>query len=114
MPTVKVVTDATFHHDVLRASLPVLVEFWAPWCQPCKQLAPILDQIAQEQVDRLVVAKVDIDENPRTTTDHGVTSVPTIALFVNGAPVKLLSGARTKGRLLAQLADYLWSTERSS
>lgn len=101
------VTDATFHDEVLRAALPVLVEFWAPWCQPCKQLAPILEQISDEQAGRLVVAKVNTDENPRVTGEHGVTSVPTIALFVNGAPVKILSGARTKGRLLAQLTDYL-------
>lgn len=103
----KVVTDQTFRDEVLRANTPVLVEFWAPWCQPCKQLAPILDDIATEQADRLVVAKVDIDQNPVTTVQNGVTSVPTLALFVNGAPVKVLSGARTKGRLLAQLAEHL-------
>lgn len=107
MSAAKVVTDGTFHSEVLRANTPVLVEFWAPWCQPCKKLAPILDEIAVEQADRLVVAKVDIDENPVTTAQNGVRSVPMLALFVNGAPVRVLSGARTKGRLMAQLADHL-------
>lgn len=107
MSAAKVVTDRTFHDEVVRAASPVLVEFWAPWCQPCKRLAPILDDIATEQADRLVVAKVDIDENPVTASQHGVRSVPTLALFVNGAPVRVITGGLTKGRLLAQLTEYL-------
>lgn len=107
MSTARAVTDRTFHDEVLRAASPVLVEFWAPWCQPCKQLAPVLDDIAAEQADRLVVAKVDVDENPVTTAQNGVRSVPTLALFMNGAPVRVLTAARTKGRILAQLTEYL-------
>jgi thioredoxin len=104
---VRIVTDDTFEAEVLRADLPVLVEFTAVWCGPCKTLAPILESIAAEESERLAVAAIDVDENPATTMKYGVMSMPTLMVFRAGEPVKSMVGARPKSRLLRELEDVL-------
>ena len=104
---VKPVTDSTFSADVLQSPTPVLVDFWAEWCGPCRMMAPMLDDIAAAHADRLTVAKVNIDENPVSSETYNVMSVPTIAVFVAGEQVKQIVGARPKSTLLRELGDYL-------
>ncbi|MCX5206499.1 thioredoxin [Streptomyces sp. NBC_00237] len=99
------VTDATFEDEVLRAGLPVLVEFTAAWCGPCRQLAPVLSAIAEEERGRLKVVQLDVDANQETTVAYGVLSMPTLMVFRDGEPVKAMVGARPKRRLLAELAE---------
>ncbi|MFK8911004.1 thioredoxin [Streptomyces sp. YS-3] len=104
---VEMVTDATFEQEVLEADLPVLVEFTADWCPPCRQLAPVLSQIAFEEGDRLKVVALDVDRDPRTTLKYGVLSMPTLMVFRGGEPVKSMVGARPKRRLMQELEDVL-------
>jgi thioredoxin 1 len=104
--TVKV-TDATFKSDVLDSGKTVLVDFWAEWCGPCRMVAPVLDEIAGENKDKLTVAKLDIDANPATARDYHVMSIPTMIVFQGGQPVKQIIGAKPKAALLSDLADYL-------
>jgi thioredoxin 1 len=104
--TVKV-TDSSFADDVLTSDKPVLVDFWATWCGPCKMVAPVLEEIAAENKDRLTVAKLDIDENPNTARDYQVMSIPTLILFQGGKPVKQIVGAKPKAALLSDLSDVL-------
>lgn len=104
--TVKV-TDASFADEVLTSEKPVLVDFWATWCGPCKMVAPVLEEIASENKDKLTVAKLDIDENPGTARDYQVMSIPTMILFQGGKPVKQIVGAKPKAALLADLSDVL-------
>jgi thioredoxin 1 len=101
------VTDADFEAEVLGADLPVLVKFTADWCGPCRQLAPVLKDIAFEEGDRLKIVRVDVDRNPDTTVAYGVLSTPTLMVFQGGEPVKSMVGARPKRRLLEELADVL-------
>jgi thioredoxin 1 len=100
-------TDSTFDEFVAGADLPVLVEFSAAWCGPCKMLAPILHQLAAEQAGRLLVGEIDVDKNPETQRRYGVMSMPTMVLFVNGQEERRLVGARGKAHLLQELADHL-------
>jgi thioredoxin 1 len=100
-----VVTDDSFAQDVLSSSTPVLVDFWATWCGPCKMVAPVLEEIAGEKAGELTVAKLDVDENPATARDFQVVSIPTMILFKDGAAVKRIVGAKGKAALLRELAD---------
>ncbi|MFG3284825.1 thioredoxin [Streptomyces sp. NPDC048111] len=101
------VTDETFADEVMRPGLPVLVEFTADWCPPCRQIAPVLSALAEEEADRLKIVQLDVDTNPLTTTRYGVLSMPTLMVFVDGEPVKSMVGARPKRRLLQELEDVL-------
>jgi thioredoxin 1 len=103
--TTKEVSDASFSTDVLSSNKPVLVDFWATWCGPCKMVAPILEEIASERADQLTVAKLDVDANPETARDFQVVSIPTMILFKDGQPVKRIVGAKGKAALLRELSD---------
>ncbi|WP_308365769.1 MULTISPECIES: thioredoxin [unclassified Streptomyces] len=101
------VTDADFEAEVIREpGRPVLVEFTADWCGPCRQLAPVLSAIAAEQADRLKVVQIDADSNPATVTRYGVLSMPTMLVFRDGEPVKQMVGARAKRRLIQELEEF--------
>ncbi|MEU9097283.1 thioredoxin [Streptomyces sp. NPDC048361] len=101
------VTDETFDAEVMKAGLPVLVEFTADWCGPCRQLAPVLSALAVEEADRLKIVQLDVDRNPETTAKYGVLSMPTLMVFRAGEPVKAMVGARPKRRLARELEDVL-------
>ena len=101
------VTDASFADDVLGSDKPVLVDFWATWCGPCRMVAPVLEEIAGEHSDKITVAKLDVDSNPTVARDYQVLSIPTLILFKGGEPVKQIVGAKPKAALLADLSDYL-------
>jgi thioredoxin 1 len=107
MPGPVAVSDATFESEVLAADSPVLVDFWASWCGPCKAIAPIVEEIASEEAGRLKVVKVDVDENGQTAMRFGIQSIPTLVLFKAGEPVERLIGARSKRDLLEHLEPYL-------
>lgn len=107
MANVTELTDSTFDEVVGSADRPVLVDFTAAWCGPCKAIAPVLEDIATEQADRLQVAQIDVDANPRTTLRYEVMSMPTLILFKDGEPQRRLVGARGKHNLLEHLADVI-------
>jgi len=105
-PTVTV-TDKSFGEDVLASDKPVLVDFWATWCGPCKMVAPVLEEIAAEHADKITVAKLDVDANPVVPRDYRILSIPTMIVFRGGKPVKQIVGAKPKAALLDDLADIL-------
>lgn len=107
MGNITTTTDATFDADVLKSTKPVLVDFWAPWCGPCKAVAPILEEIAGTHGERLSIVKLNTDENPRTAAKYGITSIPTMNVYVDGEIVKTIMGAQPKPRLLRELEPFI-------
>jgi thioredoxin 1 len=101
------VSDATFEEEIGAATEPVLVDFWAEWCGPCKMIAPVLEEIAEEYDGRLRIAKLNVDDNPQTARRFDVMSIPTLILFKDGQPKKRVVGAKGKNALLADLAEFV-------
>lgn len=107
MSAAPAVTDASFDADVLQSSKPVLVDFWAEWCGPCRAVGPILDQIRAEHGDKLEIVKLNVDENPGTAAKYQITSIPAMKVFHNGEVVKTIIGAKPKPALEADLASFI-------
>ena len=100
-------SDATFDESVGSAETPIVVDFWAEWCGPCKMIAPALEEIASEQSGRIRIAKLNVDDNPDTARRFDVMSIPTLLVFQDGQPVKRLVGAMGKGQLLQDLSEFI-------
>jgi thioredoxin 1 len=100
-------SDATFDEHVKGSDVPVLVDFWAEWCGPCKMIAPVLEEIAEEQAGKIQIVKLNIDDNLEVTRRFDVMSIPTLILFKDGEPEVRMIGAKPKGQLLQELSDYL-------
>jgi thioredoxin 1 len=105
--TIQTLTDSTFDEEVAASSEPILVDFWAEWCGPCKMIAPVLEEIAGEQTGKLKVAKLNVDDNPSAARRFDVMSIPTLIVFKDGQPAKRLVGAKPKGALLEELSEFL-------
>ena len=107
MSNVGDVTDATFETEVLKSSLPVLVDFWAPWCGPCRAVAPVVDEIATDYNGKLKVLKLNTDENPKTAQSYRISGIPSLMVFKNGQPVEQVVGAVPKTTLVSAIDKHL-------
>ena len=107
MSSATAVTDASFELDVLKSDVPVLVDFWAPWCGPCRMVAPIVDEIAKEFEGRIKVFKLNSDENPNAASQYGIRSIPTLMVFKGGVKVDTVVGAVPKNTLSGTITKYL-------
>jgi thioredoxin 1 len=103
----KIVTDETFEADVLKSDKPVVVDYWAEWCGPCRQVSPVLEEIASEHADKIDVVKLNVDDNPVTSQRYRILNIPTLSVFKDGEVVKEIVGARPKSALLRELADFI-------
>jgi len=107
MGTTKAVTDATFEAEVLKSDKPVIVDYWAEWCGPCRMIAPVLEEIAKEYADKIDVVKLNVDDNPAVAQRYQILAIPTLNVFQNGEVVKQIKGAKPKAALLKDLAEFI-------
>ena len=107
MGATKVVTEETFDAEVLQNSKPVVVDYWAEWCGPCRMVSPVLEEIASEHADKIDVVKLNIDENPAISQRYQIMAIPTMSVFQNGEVVKQIKGAKPKAALLRDLAEFI-------
>lgn len=107
MSNVNEVTDATFENEVLKSSMTVLVDFWAPWCGPCRALAPVVDEIANDFTGKLKVLKINTDENPKTAQSYRISGIPSLLIFKNGQPVEQVVGAVSKDTISGVVNKHL-------
>jgi thioredoxin 1 len=107
MGATKTVTDATFDTEVLKSDKPVVVDYWAEWCGPCRMVAPVLEEIAAEHADKISVVKINIDENPQVAQRYQILQIPTLNVFSGGEVVKQVIGAKPKSALLRDLAEFI-------
>lgn len=102
-----VVTDQSFEQEVLKSDKPVLVDFWAPWCMPCRMVSPIVDEIEKEYEGKIKVAKINVDESSQSASKYGIMSIPSLLIFKNGAPVKSMIGVQNKENLKREIDQIL-------